>query len=57
MAEADLPTLKFLNLQAEIEAIYQESIQMEKGASLCVNVPETLPYDLIREQFGSTSHD
>ncbi len=24
---------------------------------LCVNVPETLPYDLIREQFGSKSHD
>jgi hypothetical protein len=25
--------------------------------ALCVNVPETLPYDLIREQFGSKSHD
>ena len=33
MAEADLPTLKFLNLQAEIEAVYPESVEMEKGAS------------------------
>ena len=36
MAEADLPTLKFLNLQAEIEAVYQESIQMENGASQAI---------------------
>ena len=36
MAEADLPTLKFLNLQAEIEAVYPESVEMEKGASKAI---------------------